>query len=181
MNQDIFIEAKEKMEKALDSLTRNFTTIRTGRANPSMLDHVMVDYYGVSTSLKQLAVISVPEGRQLLIKPFDRSALGAMEKGIMMANLGINPNNDGETIRLIIPALTEERRKDLTKQAKTLSEEAKIALRNIRHDINNKIKGLAYSEDEEKSNMKKVQDMVDNYNKQIDEVLKEKEKDIMEI
>jgi ribosome recycling factor len=181
MNQDIFIEAREKMEKAMEALLRNFTTIRTGRANPSMLDNVMVNYYDVSTPLKQLAVISVPEGRQLLIKPFDRSSLGAIEKGILEANLGITPNNDGETIRLIIPPLTEERRRDLTKQAKALAEEARIALRNIRHDINNKIKGLEYPEDEEKSNMKKLQDMVDSYNQQIDERLKEKEKDIMEV
>ncbi len=181
MDQEIFIEAKQKMEKAIESLAKNFITIRTGRANPAMLDNIFVSYYGASTPLKQLAVISVPEGRQLLIKPFDRSSLGSIEKAINEANLGVNPTNDGETIRIIIPPLTEERRRDLTKQAKALSEDTKVALRNIRHDSNNKIKSLEVAEDIEKGYMKRVQDLIDDYNQKVEEKLKEKEKDIMSI
>lgn len=181
MEQQIFIEVKEKMERTIDSLVKSFITIRTGRANPSMLDNIYALYYGSSTPLKQLAVITVPEGRQLLIKPFDRSALGAIEKAINEANLGVNPTNDGETIRIIIPPLTEERRKDLVKQAKGLAEDARISLRNIRHEANDKIKKLELAEDIEKNCIKKVQDFVDEYNKNIDEKLKLKENDIMEI
>ena len=130
----ILLEITDKMDKTLDNLDKKFTTVRTGRANPSSLDGVMVEYYGSMTPLKQLATISVPEARQLLIKPFDKSSLGAIEKAILNSNLGYNPGNDGETIRIVIPELTEERRKELVKQVKSLSEEAKVSIRNIRHE-----------------------------------------------
>ena len=130
----IMLELGEKMEKALQNLEKRFATVRAGRANPSSLDGVMVEYYGSMTPLKQLATISVPEARQLLIKPFDRGSLKNIEKAILTSNLGYNPGNDGETIRIIIPELTEERRKELVKQVKALAEEAKVAIRNIRRE-----------------------------------------------
>ena len=158
MEENIQIETKQKMETALANLEKRFTTVRAGRANPSSLDGVMVEYYGSMTPLKQLATISVPEANQLLIKPFDRSALGAIEKGIIAANLGYNPGNDGETIRIVIPALTEERRKELVKQVKAMAEDAKIVIRNLRHEANEEITKLELPEDEEKGMMKDVQD-----------------------
>ena len=118
MQEDLIKETKEKMEKSMENLNKRMSTVRAGRANPSSLDGVMCEYYGVMTPLKQLSIISVPEGNQLLIKPFDKSALGAIEKAIIAANLGYNPSNDGETIRIIVPALTEERRKELYKESR---------------------------------------------------------------
>ena len=150
MNDAIIQNAKTKMNLSLENLEKRFSTVRAGRANPSSLDGIMVPYYGVDTPLKQLAVISVPEARQLLIKPFDKSCLGAMEKAILASNLGYNPNNDGETIRIIIPALTEERRKELTKQVKALAEEGKVAIRNIRSDAMQEIDREVTSEDQQK-------------------------------
>ena len=165
MNDAIIQNAKTKMNLSLENLEKRFSTVRAGRANPSSLDGIMVPYYGVDTPLKQLAVISVPEARQLLIKPFDKSCLGAMEKAILASNLGYNPNNDGETIRIIIPALTEERRKELTKQVKALAEEGKVAIRNIRRDAMEEIDREEISEDEQKGKEKQVQNLVDQYNK----------------
>ena len=141
----------------------------------------MVEYYGSMTPLKQLATISVPEARQLLIKPFDKGCLKDIEKAILASNLGYNPGNDGETIRIIIPELTEERRKEYVKEAKTLSEEAKIALRNIRQDANNDIKRLEIPEDDQKRSQEKVQELINKYNKIIDEKLKIKEEELMSI
>jgi ribosome recycling factor len=141
----------------------------------------MVNYYGSMTPLKQLATISVPEARQLLIKPFDKSCLSAIEKAIFESNLGYTPGNDGETIRIVIPMLTEDRRKELVKQVKALAEEAKIALRNVRQDANNSIKKLELPEDEEKRGNERVQDLINEYNKIVDDKLKEKEKDLMTI
>ena len=161
-------EIEHKMDGALASLEKRFATVRAGRANPSSLDGVMVEYYGTPTPLKQLGTISVPEGNQLLIKPFDRSCLKHMEKAILAANLGYNPSNDGETIRIVIPALTEERRQELTKQVKAMGEEAKVAIRNIRHEANEKIEKAELPEDEEKHYMNQVQDFVNLYNKNID-------------
>ena len=174
MEENIQIETKQKMELALANLEKRFTTVRAGRANPSSLDGVMVEYYGSMTPLKQLATISVPEANQLLIKPFDRSALGAIEKGIIAANLGYNPGNDGETIRIVIPALTEERRK-------SMAEDAKIVIRNLRHEANEEITKLELPEDEEKGMMKDVQDLVNDYNKKIDSLCKEKEQELMTV
>jgi ribosome recycling factor len=178
---DILLNAEEKMEATINSLENKFTNVRAGRANPSMLDGIMVEYYGVPTPLKQLANISVPEARQLMVKPFDKSILGGIEKAIFEANLGVTPNNNGECIFIVIPPLTEERRKELVKQVKSLAEEAKIALRNIRQDANTAIKNLKLPEDEEKNGEEEVQELINKYNKMVDEKLKEKENDLMTI
>lgn len=177
----IMLELNEKMDKAIENLEKRFTTVRAGRANPSSLDGVMVEYYGSMTPLKQLATISVPEARQLLIKPFDKGALNAIEKGILAANLGYNPGNDGETIRIVIPELTEERRKELVKQVKALSEDAKVSIRNIRHEAIEDIKKLELSEDEEKQKEKEIQDIVNKYNKLVEDKLKTKEQELLTV
>ena len=180
--EENFIEiAEEKMLKALENLEKRFGTVRAGRANPNALDGVMVQYYGVDTPLKQLATISVPEARQLLIKPFDRSCLHAIEKGIFEADLGLTPNNDGETVRIIIPPLTEDRRKELGKQVKAMGEEAKVAIRNIRRDTMEDIEKAKLPEDVEKAKDKEVQDLVNEYNKKIEEMSKEKEEELMSV
>ncbi len=181
MNDNVIKTVKEKMEKAIQNVEKRFTTVRAGRANPSSLDGIVVPYYGVDTPLKQLATISVPEARQLVIKPFDRSCLAAIEKAILTSNLGYTPNNDGETIRIIIPVLTEERRRELTKQVKAMAEEGKVAIRNIRQDGNKEIERLELPEDEEKAKMKEIQDMVNEYNKEIEEKLKEKEEELLTV
>ena len=180
MNQEID-NAVEKMKSTVNNLEKKFGIVRAGRANPSSLDGVMVEYYGQMTPLKQLGTISVPEGNQLLIKPFDKSCLKDMEKAIIAANLGYNPSNDGETIRIVVPALTEERRKELVKQVKALAEEAKVAIRNIRRDANLKIEKEELAEDEEKSLKNDIQDLVNEYNKDIERLLKEKEQELMTI
>ena len=177
----VFLEITEKMDKVLENLERRFTTVRTGRANPSSLDGVKVEYYGSMTPLKQLATISVPEARQLLIKPFDRSALKEIEKAILASNLGYNPNNDGETIRIVIPELTEERRKELVKQVKALAEDAKIAIRNLRRDGITATKKLELAEDEEKQKENELQELVNSYNKKIEDKLKEKEEELLTV
>lgn len=181
MNTEVINLTEEKMNKTLDNLEHRFVTVRAGRANPSSLDGITVDYYGSPTPLKQLATISVPEARQLLIKPFDRSCLGAIEKAIFESNLGYTPNNDGETIRIIIPVLTEERRKELTKQVRAMAEDAKVSIRNIRHDANEDIEKEEISEDEQKNLQNRVQDLVNKYNKLIDEKTKEKENELMTV
>ena len=177
----IMLELGEKMEKALQNLEKRFSTVRAGRANPSSLDGVMVEYYGSMTPLKQLATISVPEARQLLIKPFDRGSLKNIEKAILTSNLGYNPGNDGETIRIIIPELTEERRKELVKQVKAISEEGKVAIRNIRREAMDDIEKLELSEDEEKGIEKDIQDIVNEYNKKVEAKLKEKEQELLTV
>ena len=156
-------------------------TVRAGRANPSSLDNVVCEYYGVMTPLKQLSIISVPEGNQLLIKPFDKGSLGAIEKAILAANLGYNPTNDGETIRIIVPALTEERRKELTKQVKALAEESKVAIRNIRHEAIDDAKALELSEDTLKGIENRIQELVNTYNKKVDDCLKQKEQELLTV
>jgi len=181
MEEEILIELESKMEKAIESLEGRFKTVRTGRANPSSLDPVMVNYYGSMTPLRQLANVSVPEARQLLIKPFDRSCLAAIEKGIYEANLGYTPNNDGESIRIVIPPLTEERRRELVKQVKAISEEGKVSIRNIRRDGLDMVKKAELSEDVKKSLENEIQDLVNEYNKKIDEMTKEKENDLMSV
>lgn len=180
-NNDILSVTKEKMIKAVESVDKKFATVRAGRANPSSLDSVMVSYYGVDTPLKQLATISVPEARQLQIKPFDRSCLSAIEKAIFESNLGYTPNNDGETIRIVIPALTEERRVELTKQVKALAEEGKVSIRNIRREAIEDIEKQELPEDIEKHQTNEVQELVNEYNKKIDEKLKEKEQELLTV
>ena len=179
--EETILNTEEKMMLTIESLENKFTNVRAGRANPNMLDGVMVEYYGTPTPLKSLANISVPEARQLSIKPFDRSCLGAIEKAIFEANLGVTPNNNGEVVFIVIPPLTEDRRKDLVKQVKQLAEEAKIALRNIRQDANKTLSNLELPEDEEKRGNERVQELINEYNKIVDEKLKEKEKDLMTI
>lgn len=177
--ETIINQTEEKMMLTMDSLESKFTNVRAGRANPNMLDSVMVEYYGTPTPLKSLATISVPEARQLQIKPFDKSCLGSIEKAIFEANLGVTPNNNGEVVFIVIPPLTEDRRKELVKQVKSLAEEAKIALRNIRQDANKDIENLKLPEDEEKRGQERVQELINEYNKIVDEKLKDKEKDLM--
>ena len=179
--ETILLNTEEKMENTISSLETRFTNVRAGRANPNMLDGINVEYYGAPTPLKQLANISIPEARQLMIKPFDKGILGGIEKAIFEANLGVTPNNNGECIFLVIPPLTEERRKELVKQVKQLAEEARIALRNIRQDANTGIKNLKLPEDLEKEGNSEVQELINKYNKVIDEKLKEKETELMTI
>ena len=179
--EEIILNTEEKMMLTIESLETKFTNVRAGRANPNMLDKITVEYYGVATPLKSLANISVPEARQLSVKPFDKSTLGAIEKAIFEANLGVTPNNNGEVVFIVIPPLTEDRRRELVKQVKQLAEEAKIALRNIRQDANKALETLKLPEDEEKRGNEKVQELINKYNKIVEEKLKEKEKDLMTI
>lgn len=174
-------ETELKMMKAIDALETKYLNIRAGRANPSMLNGIMVDFYGSPTPIASVANITVPEARQLMIKPFDRSTIKNIEHAINEANLGINPTNNGEMIILTVPALTEATRKEYVKQAKALSEEAKVALRNIRQDANNEIKKQELPEDEEKRQLEKVQDLVGKYNKIVDEKQSKKEEELMQI
>ena len=179
--EEIILNTEEKMMLTIESLETKFTNVRAGRANPNMLDKITVEYYGVATPLKSLANISVPEARQLSVKPFDKSTLGAIEKAIFEANLGVTPNNNGEVVFIVIPPLTEDRRRELVKQVKQLAEEAKIAFRNIRQDANKALETLKLPEDEEKRGNEKVQELINEYNKIVEEKLKEKEKDLMTI
>lgn len=179
--ETVLLNTEEKMENSITALEHKFTNVRAGRANPAMLDGINVAYYGVETPLKQLANISIPEARQLMIKPFDKSILGDIEKAIFEANIGVTPNNNGECVFLVIPPLTEDRRKELVKQVKGLAEEGKIALRNIRQDANSSIKNLKLPEDMEKQGEEEVQELISKYNKVIDEKLKLKEQDLMSI
>lgn len=174
-------EIELKMMKSIDSLETKYINIRAGRANPAMLNGINVDFYGVPTPITSVANVTVPEARQLFIKPFDRSTLKEIEHAINEANLGINPTNNGEMIILTIPALTEETRKNYVKQAKALSEEAKVAIRNIRQDANNEIKKAKLPEDEEKSRLEDVQDLVTKYISIVDEKQKQKENELMQV
>lgn len=181
METEIINDLEISLKKVLESLEERFKKINAGRANPSMLDGVMVNYYGSLTPLKSLVTISVPEARQLLIKPFDKSSLSAIEKAIFEADLGFTPNNDGETIRIIIPMLTEDRRKELVKQAKTVSDENKVSIRNQRRDALEMLKMENLPEDTVKSSEEKIQTLVDKYNKLVDNMLEEKTKDLMSV
>lgn len=181
MNDMIIPEVKEKMNKSIESYEQRLKTVRAGRANPSSLDGVSVDYYGTMTPLKQLATISVPEATQLLIKPFDKGCLKDIEKAIFESNLGYTPNNDGESIRIVIPALTEDRRKELTKQVKAIAEDAKVSIRNARHEGLDKAKKAELPEDEQKGIEKEIQDLVNEYNKKIESILKEKEQELLTV
>ncbi len=174
-------EVKLKMDKVVDNLVSRFTTIRAGRANPNILNGIMVDYYGVPTSIQSLATISIPEARVLSIKPFDKGALKNIEKAIHEANLGINPTNNGEVIMLTVPELTFDTRKKYVKDASSMAEEAKVAIRNIRQDENNKIKKAEIREDEEKLSLEIIQELTVKYNKIIDEKFKEKEIELTSI
>ena len=178
MNLD---ETEMKMMKAIENLEERYINIRAGRANPAMLNGVMVDFYGTSTPVSSIANITVPEARQLFVKPFDRSTLKNIEHAIIAANLGINPTNNGEMLIITIPTLTEDKRREYVKQAKALSEDAKVALRNIRQDANAEIKKLELPEDQEKSSLNDVQNLINKYNKIVDEKQKEKEEELMTV
>jgi ribosome recycling factor len=175
-------DAEDHMQKAVDATQRSFNTIRTGRANAALLDRVMVEYYGAPTPLKSLANISTPDASTINIQPFDRSSLNLVEKAISMSDVGLTPNNDGSTIRLNIPPLTSDRRKELVKVAAKFAEEGKVAIRNIRRDavdsIRKQEKASEISEDESRDLQDKVQKLTDKYVTKIDTLLAEKEKDI---
>ncbi|MEC0712739.1 ribosome recycling factor [Bacillus haynesii] len=185
MSTQVMNETKERMEKAIGAYQRELATVRAGRANPSLLDKVTVEYYGAQTPLNQIASITVPEARMLVITPYDKTALGDIEKAIQKADLGVTPSNDGNIIRITIPALTEERRKELAKLVKKYSEDAKVAVRNIRRDANDDLKKLEkngeMTEDELRSSTEDVQKLTDEYVSKIDEITKDKEKEIMEV
>lgn len=174
-------DVKSKMDKVIENLESRFTTVRAGRANPNILNGIMVEYYGAPTPIQSVATISVPEARQLMIKPFDKSLLKEIEKAIYAAELGMAPTNNGEVVFLTIPELTEETRKNYVKQVKEMAEEARIALRNVRQDANNNIKREEYAEDEEKRYLDQVQKLIDKYNVILEEKYKEKEKELLSI
>ena len=185
MKTQIYQTTNEKMEKTISVLKEDLNTIRTGRANPKMLDKVTVDYYGTVTPVKQIAAISSPDLRTLQIQPWDKSSLHLIEKAIQVADLGVNPTNDGLIIRISIPQLTEERRKELVKQAQKMGEQAKVAIRNLRRDANDLIKkgekDGSIAEDEAKKELDDIQKLTDDHIKAIDAVIATKEKDIKEI
>ncbi len=181
MPEMILLEAEEKMEKAIEALKREFTQIRTGRANPAILDLVSIEYYGVNTPVKQVASISVPEANQLLIKPFDKSTLKAIEHAISACDLGCAPQNDGVTIRLTFPRLTEERRREMVKNLGKFEEGAKVAIRNIRRDTNDAIKKLGLPEDDEKGYMEDVQKLTDKFVANVGTLTEAKEKELMTV
>ena len=180
-----FSEYGRKMEKTLDVLADNFGAVRAGRANAKVLDRITVEYYGSETALNGVATISSPDARTLVIQPWDTKLLRDIEKAILLSDLGINPQNDGRVIRLLFPQLTEERRKDLTKQVKRYAEDAKVAMRNLRRDGMDYVKNLKkkseITEDDQKTAEKDLQDMLDKYIKKVDEALAAKEKELMAI
>ncbi|NQT29477.1 MAG: ribosome recycling factor [Candidatus Saganbacteria bacterium] len=183
--KDVLKETEDKMDKAIGVLKKNFSAVRTGRANPALLDHVMVSYYGSDVPLKQLASISVPEPRQLLVTPYDKNSSADIEKAVLKSDLGVNPRREAGVIRLILPEPSEERRKELVKIIKKETEEAKIAIRNVRREANEALKkqkkDRAITEDDEKSLDKKVQDLTDKHCTGVDKLLAAKEKEVMEV
>lgn len=181
MTKAIIDNAVSRMDKAIDALNSELKTVRTGRANPTILDRVAVDYWGEMTPINQVANISVQEGRSLMIKPYDRSTLKNIERAILEADLGFNPQNDGTVIRIVIPPLTQDRRKELSKQVSKIGEQSKVAVRNIRRDANDAIKKGEFTEDEVKRAQEKVQKQTDQYIKKIDTIVKEKENEIMSV
>ena len=179
---DILLIAEEEMEKAINTYKDRLANIRAGRANPSMLDSVKVEYYGVPTPLNQVANITVPEARQLIVKPFDKSIIKDIEHAINEANIGIAPSNNGEVVILTIPQLTEDTRKGYVKQASTMGEDAKVALRNIRQDVLNDIKkDDSLTEDQVKGLQEDVQELINKFNKKVEETVKEKTDELMSV
>lgn len=185
MPKSVIANTKDRMAKAIQSYSRELASVRAGRASASLLDRINVDYYGAPTPVNQLAGISVPEARLLVIQPYDRSVLGDIEKAILKSDLGLNPSNDGTLIRIMIPQLTEERRKDLVKVVKKASEEAKIAIRNIRRDANDDLKKLEkngeITEDAQRGYSDDIQKLTDDHIAKIDQITKDKEKEILEV
>lgn len=172
---------EEKMDKVIENLKGRFTTVRAGRANPAMLNGIMAECYGVPTLISSVANITVPEARQLFVKPFDRTLIKNIEKAINEADLGIAPTNNGETIILTIPELTEERRKEYAKQVKAMGEDAKIGIRNARQDANNAVKREEMPEDEKEMYLDAIQELTNKYNKIVDDLTKEKETELMSV
>ncbi len=184
MIEDAKKEAKDLMDKAIEALTRDFKRVRTGRASVSLLDGVRADYYGAPTPLNQMASLSVPEPRLILIQPWDPSACGAIEKALLKSDLGLTPNNDGKVVRIAVPPLTEERRKDLVKVVRKMAEETKVAVRNARREANDLLKEFKkegeISEDDAFRGQDEVQKITDKFITKVDELLAEKEKEILE-
>ena len=182
---EIIQDTKSRMKKSIENLSRELANISAGRANSNLLNGVNVDYYGAPTPVQQLASINVPEARLLVISPYDKSSVADIEKAIIAANLGVNPTSDGEVIRITVPALTEERRKELVKNVKKIGEDAKVSIRNIRRDINDQLKkdekNGDITEDDLRSQTEDVQKATDNSIKEIDNLVDEKEKDIMSV
>ncbi len=178
-------ETDLKMQKTLESLKKDFSRIRTGRATPALLDGVNVDYYGSPAPISQVANISIPDARMIFVQPWEKSMLQAIEKAILSSDLGLNPQNDGNMVRLPIPPLSEERRKDLYKNCRKIAEESKVAMRNIRRDSNERLKKAekekVITQDDEKKGLEEIQKITDKNIKQVDEILAVKEKEIMEI
>lgn len=176
---------EERMNRRIDHLNTEYAAIRAGRANPAVLDKVVVDYYGASTPINQLAAVSVTEARTLMIQPWDASVLSPIERAIQMSDIGINPQNDGKSLRMVFPPLTEERRKELVKDIKELAEETKIGVRNVRRDTVDKFKSMKkngeITEDDLKQAEKKTQDLTDRFIKEIDAIADKKQKEIMSI
>lgn len=184
MPQSVKKNAEERMEKAILSLKRDLATLRAGRTTPSLLDRIQVEYYGAPTPINQLANISTPDSRTLLIQPWDKTSLSEIERAIMKSDIGLTPANDGSIIRLSIPPLTEERRVELVKLTKKFGEEAKVAIRNIRRDANDDIKKMeknGISEDESRGHQEDIQKTTDKFIAEVDKVLVSKEKEIMEV
>lgn len=177
----VLLEGEEKMDKAISAYERELSTVRTGRASASLLDTISVEYYGVLTPVKQISSISVPEANQLYIKPYDKSSIKAIESAIFSSPLGLTPQSDGNGIRLILPKMTEERRRDLVKQVGKMEEQAKVAIRNVRRDINDDIKKLSLPEDDEKGYLEDVQKLTDDKINKIAKITEEKNKDLMSI
>jgi ribosome recycling factor len=185
MQKELRKKTTDRMDGAIEALKKDFASVRTGRASLALLDGIMVDYYGTATPLQQMASLTGPDPRQIAIQPWEQKIIPEIEKAIMKSDLGLTPSNDGKIIRIMIPALTEERRKQLVKVVKKRSEEAKIAIRNIRRDINEELKKLEkdqhMSEDDVKKFHEEIQKLTDAYVAKVDEVLKHKENEIMEV
>lgn len=185
MIEDVKKDVKHRMEQAVETVRQELSKLRTGKASPAILDGITVSYYGTNTPLRQVANVSAPEPRLLVVQPWDRGLLGEIEKTILKSDLGLNPTNDGIVIRIPIPALTEERRQSLVKVAKKITEDGRVAIRNVRRDANEKLKKLEkdskISEDDLRRSQEETQKMTDEYIKKLDEILALKEKDIMEI
>jgi ribosome recycling factor len=183
--EEVYMDTEDRMNKSVESVKKNLMTIRTGRANPNMLDRVSADYYGVETPLNQMATISVPSSQQLQIAPFDKSQLVEIEKAIIESGLGLTPNSDGTVIRINIPELTEDRRKEMIKQCKSIGEDGKVAIRNVRRDgveaIKKMEKAKTVGEDEMLDGVDEVQKMTDKHIKEIDEIVSKKEKEVMTV
>ncbi len=179
--EEILKDAEHRMKHAIEVMLHDFQTIRTGRANPMVLERVKVDYYGVETPVNQIANISVPEPRQLMITPYDKSQLGAIERAIQKSDLGINPSNDGQNIRLVFPQMTEERRKELVKQVNARAEQGCVAIRNVRHHAIDHLRAVKMGEDELKTNEQKVQKLTDRFVEEVHDHQKKKDAELMEV